>query len=81
MTVVVKSTSEEVIALPDWLMNVLNLHERDKIKPIIEGRMVRLTPLDQFLSLRGALKDDTEFDKAIESFNQRWQAWEFPKSV
>jgi len=74
MTVVVKSSTDEVIALPPWIMRLLNLHEGNKIKPIIEGRMVRLTPLDQFLSLRGALREDRDFDAAIESLNQRWQS-------
>ena len=69
MTVIVKSTDEDVIALPDWLMKLLNLHEGDKIKTVIEGQMVRLTPLDKFLSLRGALRDDKDFDAAIESLN------------
>lgn len=53
----------------------------DKIKPIIEGQMVRLTPLDQFLSLRGTLHADKDFDNAIESLKKRWQSWKFPESV
>jgi antitoxin component of MazEF toxin-antitoxin module len=69
MTVIVKSTNEDVIALPFWLMKLLNLREGDKIKTVIEGQMVRLTPLDKFLSLRGALSDDKDFDAAIESLN------------
>ncbi len=80
MTVVVKSSADEVIALPPWIMRRLDLREGDKIKPIIEGRMVRLTPLDQFLSLRGALRDDQDFHAAIESLNQRWQSWKSPES-
>jgi len=81
MTVTVKSCSEDVITLPIWLMKLLNLNEGDKIKPIIEGQMVRLTPLDQFLSLRETLHDDQDFDNAIESLNQRWKSWKFPESV
>jgi hypothetical protein len=73
MTIIVKSSTEETIALPMWLMKLLNLHEGDKIKPIIEGQTVRLTPLDQFLALRGVLSDDKDFDGAIESLNQGWQ--------
>ena len=81
MTVVVKSSNEDIIALPFWLMKLLNLHEGDKIKTVIEGQIVRLTPLDKFLSLRGALRDDNDFDNAIESLNQGWQSWKFPESV
>jgi len=81
MTVVVKSSNEDIIALPFCLMKLLNLHEGDKIKTVIEGQMVRLTPLDKFLSLRGVLRDDKEFDTAIESLNQGWQSWKFPESV
>ncbi len=81
MTVIVKSSNEDVISLPFWLMKLLNLHEGDKIKTVIEGQTVRLTPLDKFLSLRGALRDDKDFDMAIESLNQGWQSWKFPESV
>jgi len=81
MTVIVKSTNEDVIALPIWLMKLLKLREGDKIKTVIEGQMVRLTPLDKFLSLRGALRDDKDFDAAIESLNQGWQSWKFSESV
>lgn len=81
MTVTIKSSTEEVISLPIWLMRLLNLRDGDKIKPVIEGQMMRLTPLDQFLSLRGALCDDKDFDDAIESLNRGWQSWTFPKSV
>ena len=81
MTVIVKSTNEDVIALPIWLMKLLKLREGDKIKTVIEGQMVRLTPLDKFLSLRGALRDDKDFDAAMESLNQGWQSWKFPESV
>ncbi len=47
---------KKTIALPQWLMRQLNLHDGDQIKPIIDGGSIRLTPFDQFLSLRGILK-------------------------
>jgi antitoxin component of MazEF toxin-antitoxin module len=81
MTLIVTSTNEKTIALPQWLMRQLNLHDGDQIKPIIDGGSIRLTPLDQFLSLRGILKDDSDFDQAIESLNQRWQSWKLPESA
>ena len=81
MTLIVQSSSEDVISLPAWLMTVLNLHEGDEIKTIIEGQTLRITPLDQFLALRGALEDDQEFDTAIEYLNQAWQEWQTPNSV
>ncbi len=81
MTVIVQSSSEDVISLPAWLMNVLNLHEGDEIKAVIDGQTLRITPLDQFLALRGALENDQEFDTAIEFLNQAWQAWKTPNSV
>lgn len=62
-------------------MKVLNLHEGDEIKTIIEGQTLRITSLDQFLALRGALEDDQEFDAAIEYLNQAWQEWQTPNSV
>lgn len=81
MTLIVQSSSEDVISLPAWLMSVLNLHEGDEIKTVIEGQTLRITPLDQFLALRGALEDDQEFDTAIEYLNQAWQEWQTPNSV
>jgi antitoxin component of MazEF toxin-antitoxin module len=81
MSMIVKSSGEDVISLPDWLMNILNLHEGDEIKTTIEGQTLRITPLDQFLALRGTLEDDQEFDTAIEFLNQAWQEWTEPNSV
>lgn len=81
MTLIVQSSSEDVISLPTWLMNTLNLHEGDEIKTIITGRTLRITPLDQFLALRGVLKNDQEFDGAIKFLNQAWQEWQPPNSV
>jgi len=66
MTLIVQSSSDDVISLPARLMEVLNLHEGDEIKTVIDGQTLRITPLDQFLALRGALADDQEFDIAIE---------------
>ena len=81
MTMIVQSSTENVISLPVWLMKSLDLHEGDEIKTIIEGQTLRLTPLEKFLALRGALKDDQEFDSAIAYLNQAWQEWTLPDSV
>jgi len=74
MTLILKTSNEETIALPAWLMKLLILHEGDQIKVIIEGVNIRLTPINQFLSLQGVLKDDGDSDKAIDSLNQGWQS-------
>jgi hypothetical protein len=66
MTLVVISSDENVIALPAWSMNSLNLREGNNIKTMIEGQALRLAPLDDFLALRGVLRDDREFDAAME---------------
>jgi antitoxin component of MazEF toxin-antitoxin module len=81
MTLIVQSSSEDVISLPVWLMNRLNLHEGDEIKTVIDGQLLRITPLDQFLALRGALEGDQEFDAAIEFLDRAWQEWKTPNSV
>jgi len=36
---------------------------------------IHLTPLDQFLTLRGALQEDDAFDAAMEFLDQAWQSW------
>ena len=78
MTIVVKSEKENEISLPQWLMERLDLKEGDAVKPVIEGDSLRLTPLDRFLTLRGALQDDEDFDAALEELDQIWQAWRLP---
>lgn len=45
MTLIVQSSEEDVISLPAWLMKLLNLHEGDEIKTIIEGQSLKLTSL------------------------------------
>ena len=62
-----ESANNEIISLPQWLMTSLNLRDGDKIKPVVEGHTLRLNKLDQFLSLKAVLKDNDEFDSAIEN--------------
>jgi antitoxin component of MazEF toxin-antitoxin module len=81
MTLVIKSSSEDTISLPDWLMTVLDLREGDEVKTIVEGRTLHLTPLDQFLALRGALREDESFDAAIEFLDKAWSSWTIPDSA
>ncbi len=81
MTLVVQSSSEDTISLPAWLMKLLNLREGDNIKTIVEGTTLRLTPLDQFLALRGALQEDKDFDEAIEFIDRAWRSWTTSNSV
>ena len=57
----VKSSNEDTISLPAWLMTVLDLREGDEVKTTVRGRTLHLTPLDQFLALRGALREDESF--------------------
>lgn len=66
MTIIIKSSDEQAISLPTWLMEVLNLREGDEVKAIVDGQTLRLTPLDKFLSLRGTLAEDESFDRAME---------------
>lgn len=81
MTITVRSSNEEIMTLPIWVMKRLNLHDGEKITPIIEGQSLRFSPLEQFLSLRGVLRDDPDFDAVMDLLEQRWQTWTFPESV
>jgi antitoxin component of MazEF toxin-antitoxin module len=81
MTVVVKSSSEDIISLPARLMTLLDLQDGDEIKTIVEGQTLRVTSLDHFLALRGTLDDDEAFDSAIKFLDQAWQSWTTPNSV
>ena len=75
MTMIVQSSAEDVISLPNWLLKLLNLRAGEEIKTVIDGQTLRLTPVEKFLALRGVLKDDQGFDTAIASLNQAWQEW------
>ena len=81
MTLVVQSSNEDTISLPARLMKLLNLQEGDEIKTIVEGQTLRLAPLDQFLALRGVLREDEAFDTAMEFLDQAWQSWTIPNSA
>jgi hypothetical protein len=81
MTVVVISSEDDVISLPSRLMAGLKWREGDEIKVILDGQTLRLTRLDNFLALRGALADDDAFDEAMEQIEQQWQSWTIPSSV
>lgn len=81
MSTIIKSSDEDVIAIPAWLMEALNLEEGDQVKPIIEGQNMRLASLDRFLALRGALSEDEDFDQAMEYIDQAWQTWTTTLSV
>jgi antitoxin component of MazEF toxin-antitoxin module len=75
MTVIVRSSSDDAIAIPARLMAALKLREGDEVKAIVDGETLRLAHLDAFLSLRGALANDEGFDEALQSNEQGWQAW------
>ncbi len=81
MTITVKTSDENSIAIPAELMAELNLHEGDQVKVIVEGETMRLARLDNFLKLRGALANDTDFDRAMEKIEQAWKTWNPPLSV
>ncbi len=81
MTVVVQSTNDETISLPARLLSVLNLREGDEVQAIVDGRILRLAPLDGFLALRGVLPNDEAFDQAMERLDQAWDAWTIPPSA
>lgn len=81
MTIIVKSSTEDAISLPGRLMAVLGLREGDAVKATVDGQTLRLTRLDRFLALRGALADDDAFDRAIELIDQAWKSWTIPDSA
>lgn len=73
--IVVKSSDENTISLPVQLMEKLSLRDGDVVKAVLDGQALRLTRLQSFLSLRGALADDEGFDRAMELIDQAWQSW------
>ncbi len=78
MTVVVKSTPENVIALPQQLLESLKLSDGEEVKAIVEGQTLRLARLNKFLALRGIMADDAAFDAALTYLNHAWDKWTPP---
>lgn len=78
MTIVVKSKDEQTISLPASLLKRLRLREGDEIKAILDGQTLRLSKLDDFLSLQGALASDSGFDEAMALVDEAWRSWTPP---
>lgn len=81
MTMVVKSSDENSISLPIRFLKELNLREGDEVKIVSDGETLRVTRLDKFLALRGALANDPDFDDAIQTLDEAWQSWTSLNSV
>ena len=75
MAIVITSANDDIIAMPAWLMKALNLHDGATVKATIEGQSLNLSPLNEFLALRGVLRDDDPFEEAINSLNGQWDEW------
>lgn len=81
MTLIAKSTNEDVISLPAKLMQKLGLQEGDEIKTVIDGSTLRIAPLERFLALRGVLADDNGFSAGLEMAEQAWIEWQNENSA
>ena len=75
MTIIVRSSTDDAIAIPARLMTALKLREGDEVKAIVDGETLRLAHLDKFLSLRGALANDEGFNETLKANEQAWQTW------
>lgn len=81
MARIVRSSEHEEIVIPASLMSELKLRDGDSVKAIVDGESLRLVRLDRFLSLRGVLADDEDFEQAIKLLVQSWDAWKPPASA
>lgn len=75
MMLVVKSTHDNFISVPLSLLMQWRLQEGEVVKTILEGHTLRLTPLQQFLALRGVLSEDSAFEEAMTYLTGAWQSW------
>jgi AbrB family looped-hinge helix DNA binding protein len=75
MTITVKLSNEDAIAIPAQMLAELNLKEGDQVKVVVEGDTLRLERLDRFLQLRGVYANDEDFDRAMELMDRAWQQW------
>jgi antitoxin component of MazEF toxin-antitoxin module len=81
MATVIRESTKNEIYLPSWLLEMLNLHDGSIVRATVDQEQLRLEQLDRFLSLRGSLADDEEFDRAMEELNKAWESWPQPDSV
>lgn len=81
MGIIVKSTNDQCLTIPLELLKQLNWREGDEVKVSIAKDSLQIKRLDAFLRLRGALADDVNFDKAMETLDQAWNQWTSPDSV
>jgi hypothetical protein len=75
MAVIVRSSDDDTISLPSRLLDGLNWREGDEVRAFLEGKVLRLARLNEFLSLRGILADDQDFERAIEFMDRAWKSW------
>lgn len=81
MTIVVRSTNDDVISIPAWLLKALNLREGSAVKATIDGQSLNISPIAEFLALRGVYSDDASFEQAIQSLDGQWESWTKELSV
>jgi len=81
MATIVQSADKNTIALPAWLMEVLQVQEGDEIKTAVSGNTLQLTPVEKFLALRGVWAGDSAIDDAFDFLEQAWDQWTLPESA
>jgi hypothetical protein len=59
----------------------LNWREGDEVKVFLEGKVLRLARLNEFLGLRGVLANDKDFERAFETMDRAWNSWTMSDSV
>ncbi len=81
MNMIVKTSDDDVILIPNQLMKALNLQDGDQVAAVVEGKTLKLTPVEQFLALRGVFQNEEAFEQAIEELNKAWESWTPTPSV
>ena len=81
MTLIVTSTTDDTISIPTWLMKALDLTDGTTVKATVDGQTLSLSPIVEFLSLRGIYQDDSSFEEAIHVLDEQWQTWTTNLSV
>jgi len=81
MMQVAKSANDHLISLPSSLLSKLRRQEGEMVKTTVEIHTLRLTPLPQFLALRGVLSDEVAFEEAITYLEGAWQSWTMNESA
>lgn len=76
MSVIVKSSKEPYLVMPEGLLEQLALRDGDEVRVVVKDDTIHLSRIAAFLQLQGSLGDDDKFDEAMNLLQRKWREWQ-----